>query len=30
MLADPADFPWKRLARGIRTRPLGEAFRGVS
>jgi microcystin degradation protein MlrC len=29
MLADPADFPWKRLAPGIRTRPLGEAFGGA-
>ncbi|PLZ02688.1 microcystin degradation protein MlrC [Burkholderia sp. WAC0059] len=28
MLADPADLPWKRLAPGIRLRPVGEAFAG--
>lgn len=27
MLADLADFPWKRLAPGIRVKPLGSAFR---
>jgi len=26
MVADPADLPWTRLARGMRTRPGGEAF----
>jgi microcystin degradation protein MlrC len=26
MLADLADFPWKRLAPGIRVKPLGSAF----
>jgi microcystin degradation protein MlrC len=26
MLADTGDFPWKRLAPGIRVRPLGPAF----
>jgi microcystin degradation protein MlrC len=26
MLADPADFPWKRLAPGIRVRPNGRPF----
>lgn len=26
MLADPADLPWSRLARGIRLRPLGPVF----
>jgi len=26
MLADPADFPWKRLAPGVRVRPGGPAF----
>ena len=25
-LADPADFPWTRLRRGIRMRPLGPRF----
>jgi microcystin degradation protein MlrC len=25
-LADPADFPWKRLRPGLRLRPLGPAF----
>ena len=27
-LADPADFPWKRLRQGLRLRPLGPAFGG--
>jgi microcystin degradation protein MlrC len=26
MLADPVDFPFKRLRPGIRLRPLGPAF----
>ena len=26
MKGDTADLPWRRLAEGIRTRPLGEAF----
>lgn len=26
LLADPADFPWTRLAKGMRTRPNGTAF----
>lgn len=26
-LADPADFPWRRLRAGLRLRPLGPAFR---
>ena len=26
LLADPADFPWTRLAPGLRLRPLGPAF----
>jgi microcystin degradation protein MlrC len=26
-LADPADFPWRKLRPGIRVRPLGPAFR---
>jgi microcystin degradation protein MlrC len=26
MLADTGDFPWKRLAPGLRVRPLGPAF----
>ncbi len=26
MLADPSDFPWKRLANGIRVRPGGPVF----
>ena len=25
-LADPADFPWRKLRPGIRLRPLGPAF----
>ncbi|HDR9487185.1 TPA: M81 family metallopeptidase [Burkholderia aenigmatica] len=29
MQADPADLPWTRLARGMRTRPMGDAFEGV-
>ena len=28
MTADPADLPWKRLARGIRMRPMGKSFGG--
>ena len=28
MTADPADLPWKRLARGIRVRPMGKSFGG--
>ena len=28
-LADPAEFPWRRLRPGIRLRPLGPAFRAV-
>jgi pantothenate kinase type III len=27
-LADPADFPWTRLRRGMRLRPLGPVFQG--
>jgi microcystin degradation protein MlrC len=27
LLADPADYPWTRLAPGIRLRPLGPAFK---
>jgi len=30
MLADPADFPWRRLAAGTRLRPLGPAFSGAA
>jgi len=26
MIADPAAFPWKRLAPGLRLRPLGPVF----
>jgi microcystin degradation protein MlrC len=26
LCADPADFPWTRLAPGMRLRPLGPAF----
>ena len=26
MIADPSEFPWKRLARGIRLKPNGKAF----
>jgi microcystin degradation protein MlrC len=29
MLADPADFPWRRLAPGMRMRPLGPVFAGT-
>jgi microcystin degradation protein MlrC len=29
LLADPADYPWTRLARGMRLRPLGPAFKGA-
>ena len=28
MLADPAELPWKRLARGIRIKPEGPEFQG--
>ena len=28
LLADPADYPWKRLRRGLRLKPLGPAFKG--
>jgi microcystin degradation protein MlrC len=28
-LADPADFPWRKLRPGIRLRPLGPAFQRV-
>jgi microcystin degradation protein MlrC len=28
LMADPADFPWARLAKGMRLRPLGPAFTG--
>jgi microcystin degradation protein MlrC len=28
-LADPADFPWTRLRRGMRLGPLGPAFKGA-
>jgi len=27
-LADPAEFPWKKLRKGLRLRPLGPAFKG--
>ncbi len=27
LLADPADYPWQRLAPGMRLRPLGPAFK---
>jgi microcystin degradation protein MlrC len=27
MIADPSEFPWKRLASGIRLKPNGRAFR---
>ncbi len=30
MAGDPADLPWKRIAQGIRLRPLGPAFSGLS
>jgi microcystin degradation protein MlrC len=28
LLADPADYPWTRLAQGMRLRPLGPTFKG--
>ena len=28
LLADPADYPWTRLRKGLRLRPLGPAFVG--
>ena len=28
LMADPADFPWRCLAKGMRLRPLGPAFAG--
>jgi len=28
-LADPADFPWRKLRKGIRLRPLGPVFAGA-
>ena len=28
MLADPSEFPWKRLAPGIRLKPNGPVFAG--
>ena len=28
LLADPADYPWKRLRKGLRLKPLGPAFQG--
>ena len=28
LLADPADYPWRRLRKGLRLRPLGPAFAG--
>ena len=30
LLADPADYPWTRLAPGMRLRPLGPAFKGAA
>ena len=27
-LADPSEFPWKKLRKGLRLRPLGPAFQG--
>jgi microcystin degradation protein MlrC len=27
-LADPAEFPWKKLRKGLRLRPLGPTFKG--
>ena len=27
-LADPAEFPWKKLRKGMRMRPLGPAYQG--
>ncbi|MDN7997986.1 M81 family metallopeptidase [Burkholderia multivorans] len=29
MQADPADLPWTRLAHGMRTKPMGDAFKGA-
>jgi microcystin degradation protein MlrC len=26
MIADPSEFPWKRLGRGIRLKPNGRPF----
>ena len=28
LLADPADYPWTRLRKGLRLRPLGPVFKG--
>jgi hypothetical protein len=28
LLADPADYPWTRLRKGLRLKPLGPAFPG--
>jgi microcystin degradation protein MlrC len=28
LLADPADYPWTRLRKGLRLKPLGPAFKG--
>jgi len=28
LLADPADYPWRRLRKGLRLKPLGPAFKG--
>jgi microcystin degradation protein MlrC len=28
LLADPADYPWRRLRKGLRLKPLGPAFPG--
>ncbi len=30
LLADPADYPWTRLAPGMRLRPLGPVFKGAA
>jgi microcystin degradation protein MlrC len=27
-LADPSEFPWKKLRKGLRLRPMGPAFGG--
>jgi microcystin degradation protein MlrC len=29
-LADPSEFAWRRLRKGLRMRPLGPAFGGVA
>ena len=29
-LADPSEFAWRRLRKGLRMRPLGPAFDGVA